>query len=150
MRLVGSISRALVADAEWQAVRDVVARPELQVIVSNVTEAAFRLDAAFPPRLTDLLYTRFERLPDGPPLCVIPTELVDDNGPRLAAMVDRLADGLERGPEFREWLARRGRFCPPRQGRSTTGTPAAEGAALLERRRGPTEARLPGTEPHSL
>src|SRR3989442_752542 len=58
-RLVGAISRALVADAEWHAVRDLVARPELQVIVSNVTEAGFRLDASFPARLTDLLHTRF-------------------------------------------------------------------------------------------
>src|SRR3989442_10325321 len=149
-RLVGSISRALVADAEWQAVRDVVARPELQVIVSNVTEAAFRLDAAFPPRLTDLLYTRFERLPDGPPLCVIPTELVDDNGPRLAAMVDRLADGLERGPEFREWLARRVRFCSSLVDRVTTGTPAADGQAPLGRRLGYADALLTVTEPHSF
>src|SRR5256712_4183151 len=150
MRLVGSISRALVADAEWQAVRDVVARPELQVIVSNVTEATFRLDAAFPPSLTDLLYTRFERLPDVPPLCVIPTELVDDNGPRLAAMVDRLADGLERGPEFREWLARRVRFCSSLVDRITTGTPAADGQALLERRLGYAHAPLPVPQPPSL
>src|SRR5438093_631621 len=95
-RLVGAISRALVADTEWPAVRDVVARPELQVIVSNVTEAGFRPDATFPARLTDLLYTRFARLPDGPPVFVIPTELVDDNGQRLAAMIERLADDLER------------------------------------------------------
>src|SRR5205814_6482235 len=91
--------------------REVVVRPELQTIVSNVTEAGFRPDAGFPPKLTDLLYTRFERLPDGPPLFVIPTELVDANGPRLAAMVGRLADRLERGPEVRDWLARRVRFC---------------------------------------
>src|SRR5881396_3895062 len=37
-RLVGSISRALVADAEWPAVRDVATRPDVQTIVSNVTE----------------------------------------------------------------------------------------------------------------
>ncbi|OLD20565.1 MAG: hypothetical protein AUJ01_04010 [Acidobacteria bacterium 13_1_40CM_3_65_5] len=43
-RLIGSISRALVADPEWDAVREVAARPELQVIVSNVTEAGFRLE----------------------------------------------------------------------------------------------------------
>jgi len=30
-RLIGAISRALIADAEWPAVRDLVARPELQV-----------------------------------------------------------------------------------------------------------------------
>src|SRR5213596_547751 len=103
-RLVGSISRALIADAEWPAVRDLVARPELQVIVSNVTEVGFRPDAGFPARLTDLLHTRFVRLPDGPPVFVIPTELVDENGPRLAAMVHHLADGREHGTKFREWL----------------------------------------------
>src|SRR5213080_1229533 len=149
-RLIGSISRALLADAEWHAVRNVVARPELQVIVSNVTEGAFRLDAAFPPRLTDLLYTRFVRLPDGPPLFVIPTELVDDNGPRLAAMVDRLVDGLEQGPEFRQWLGRRVRFCSSLVDRITTGTPARDVRATLERRLGYVDALLTVTEPHSL
>src|SRR3989475_8971097 len=56
----------------------------------------FRPDASFPARLTDLLHTRFVRLPDGPPVFVIPTELLDDNGPRVAAMVDRLADEIGR------------------------------------------------------
>ncbi len=149
-RLVGAISRALVADAEWPAVRDVVARPELQVIVSNVTEAGFRSDASFPRRLTDLLQTRFVRLPDGPPLFVIPTELVDDNGPRLAAMVDRLAGGLAQGPEFREWLGRRVRFCSSLVDRITTGTPPRDVRAALEQRLGYADALLTVTEPHSL
>ena len=149
-RLVGAISRALVADADWPAVRDVVARPELQVIVSNVTEAGFRSDASFPARLTDLLHTRFARLPDGPPVYVIPTELVEDNGPRLAAMVDRLVDGLEQGPEFRQWLGRRVRFCSSLVDRITTGTPARDVRATLERRLGYVDALLTVTEPHSL
>src|SRR2546422_2119873 len=149
-RLIGAISRALIADAEWPAVRDLVARPELQVIVSNVTEAGFRPDASFPARLTDLLHTRFVRLPDGPPVFVIPTELLDDNGPRLAAMVDRLADGLERGPEFRRWLGRRVQFCSSLVDRITTGTPARDVRAALERRLGYADALLTVTEPQAL
>ena len=149
-RLVGAISRALVADTEWSAVRDVVARPELQVIVSNVTEAGFRLDATYPARLTDLLYTRFARLPDGPPVFVIPTELVDDNGRHLAAMVDRLADDLERGVEFRDWLRARVRFCASLADRITTGTPSRGVRLALERRLGYADALLTVTEPHSL
>jgi tagaturonate reductase len=149
-RLIGAISRALVADAEWPAVRDVVARPELQVIVSNVTEAGFRSDAGFPARLTDLLHTRFARLPDGPPVFVIPTELVDDNGPRLAAMVDHLAGGLERGAQFRQWLGARVRFCSSLADRITTGTPARDVRAALERRLGYVDALLTVTEPQSL
>ena len=149
-RLVGAISRALVADAEWHAVRDLVARPELQVIVSNVTEAGFRLDASFPARLTDLLHTRFARLPDGPQVFVIPTELVDDNGPRLAAMVDRLADGLGQGPEFRKWLGARVRFCSSLVDRITTGMPAPDVRGALEQRLGYADALLTVTEPHAL
>jgi tagaturonate reductase len=149
-RLVGAISRALLADAEWPTVRDLVARPELQLIVSNVTEAGFRPDATFPARLTDLLRTRFERLPDGPPVFVIPTELVDDNGPRLAAMVDHLADGLDRAAEFRAWLGRRVRFCSSLVDRITTGTPAPDVHAALERRLGYADALLTVAEPQAL
>src|SRR5256885_5103134 len=46
-RLVGSISRALVADTQWDVVGELVARPELRVIVSNATEAGVRLGRAF-------------------------------------------------------------------------------------------------------
>ena len=149
-RLIGAISRALIADAEWPAARDLVARPELQVIVSNVTEAGFRPDAGFPARLTDLLHTRFVRLPEGPPVFVIPTELVDENGPRLAAMVHHLADGREHGTKFREWLRARVRFCSSLVDRITTGMPAAQVRAALEQRLGYSDALLTVTEPHAL
>jgi tagaturonate reductase len=147
-RLVGSIARALVAETQWDAVREIVARPELRAIVSNVTEAGFRVDGAFPARLTDLLHTRFARLPDGPPLFVVPTELVDDNGPRLAAMVDQLADRREHAPVFRDWLRRRVRFCSSLVDRITTGTPAREAHAVLERSLGYGDALLTVAEPH--
>src|SRR5437016_5228226 len=149
-RLVGSISRALVADTQWDVVRELVARPELRVIVSNVTEAGFRLDAGFPARLTDLLHTRFARLPDGPELFVVPTELVDDNGPRLAAMVEQLAQGRERTPEFRDWLAGRVRFCSSLVERIATGPPARAVQAALERHLGYSDVLLTVTEPHSF
>jgi tagaturonate reductase len=114
-----------------------------------VTEAGFRPDGAFPARLTDLLHTRFVRLPDGPPLFVIPTELMDDNGPRLAAMVERLAQGVERGPQFCEWLARRVRFCSSLVDRITT-RPARDAHVALERRLGYADALLTVSEPHCL
>src|SRR5256884_7720909 len=66
-RLIGAISRALIADAEWPAVRDVVARREPQGIVSNVTEAGFRGDPNFPARLNDPLHARLVPLARGPP-----------------------------------------------------------------------------------
>jgi len=149
-RLIGSISRALVADTEWEAVREVATRPELQVIVSNVTEAGFRIESGFPARLTDLLYARFERLPEGPPVFVIPTELVPDNGPQLAAMVDKVAGGREGGDVFRRWLSTHVRFCSSLVDRITTGAPPAEQRAAIEHGLGYTDTLLTVTEPYAL
>jgi tagaturonate reductase len=161
VRLVGAVSRALVADAEWQAVCDAVAQPELQVIVSNVTEAGFRLDGAdarvgggggraptgFPAKLTDLLRARFERLREGPPLYVIPTELVPDNGARLRAMVSQCA--ARSGDRFREWLSTHVRFCSSLVDRITTAA-SADARAALEASLGYTDALLTVTEPYAL
>jgi tagaturonate reductase len=149
-RLIGSIARALIADTEWDAVREVAARPELQVIVSNVTEAAFRLESGFPGRLTDVLRARFERLPDGPPLFVIPTELVPDNGPRLAAMVDEVAQEGARSDEFRAWRSARVRFCASLVDRITTGAPPPDQRAALEASLGYADALLTVAEPYSF
>jgi len=102
-RMIGSITRGLVASGEWPAVRDVVSRPELRAIVSNVTEAGFAIDErdtrrdanavpfGFPAKLTELLYARFQRIPGGPPLTVIPTELVPDNVRACAKWSRRLS-----------------------------------------------------------
>jgi tagaturonate reductase len=163
-RLIGAFSRALHAHTEWNAVREVAARPELRVITSNVTEGGFRFDddepafdtdrdgapRSYPAKLTDLLFTRFTRLPDGPSLLVIPTELVDANGPRLAAMVDTLASGVPRAGAFREWLAAKVRFCSSLVDRITTGAPTPEAQAEIESRLGYRDALLTVTEPHSL
>lgn len=161
-RIIGSIARGLLADAEWEAVRSLAARPELGVIVSNVTEAGFRLGPndhepratgtaphSFPARLTDLLYTRYVRLPEGPRLLVIPTELVDDNGPRLADMVRVIAARLPSGKEFLRWLERHVRFASSLVDRITTApTPALREKLVSEL--GYRDELLTLTEPHAL
>jgi tagaturonate reductase len=145
-RLIGAISRALVADAEWEAVRQVAASPDLRVIVSNVTEAGFQRDGGFPARLTDALRARFERLPDGPLLFVIPTELVPDNGPQLATMVDELAGESS----FRRWLSTHVQFCSSLVDRITTGAPPADQRAALEAGLGYTDALITVAEPYAF
>lgn len=149
-RLIGSIARALVADTEWEAVREIVAQPELQVIVSNVTEAGFRREAAFPARLTDVLRARFERLPDGPLLFVIPTELFPDNGPRLAAMVDEVVGKGSSSDAFGAWLSTHVRFCSSLVDRITTGAPPPDQRAPLEAGLGYADELLTATEPYSF
>ena len=147
--LIGAISRALAADSQWSAVRDVAARPEIQVIVSNVSEAGFRIDAPFPGRLTDALHARFTRAVDAPPVFVIPTELVPDNGPRLAAMVDELAERHDQPQAFRAWLNARVRFCSSLVDRIVTALPPDQHSAL-EAQLGYRDALLTVTEPYVL
>ena len=138
--LIGAISRALAADDQWNVVRDVAATPAIRVIVSNVSEAGFRSDAPFPGRLTDALHARFTRAPDAPPVFVIPTELVPDNGPRLAAMVHEMAKKYDN--RFRDWLEARVRFCSSLVDRIVT--------AGLEAQLGYRDALLTVTEPYAL
>jgi tagaturonate reductase len=143
--LIGAISRALTADTQWDAVADVAARPETRVIISNVSEAGFRIDAPFPGRLTDALHARFTRSPDAPPVFVIPTELVPDNGPRLGAMVHELAPSQT----FRKWLESRVRFCSSLVDRIVT-MPANNPRESLEATLGYRDALLTVTEPYAL
>ena len=147
--LIGAISRALSADRQWNDVRDVAAGPEIRVIVTNVSEAGFRIDAPFPARLTDALHARFAHAPDAPPLFVIPTELVPDNGPRLAAMVEELAGRYDRPHEFRDWLKARVRFCSSLVDRIVTAPPPDQHAAL-EATLGYRDALLTVSEPYAL
>ena len=140
--VIGAISRALSADSQWDTVLDVAAQPEIRVIISNVSEAGFKIDAPFPARLTEALHARFARAPDAPPVFVIPTELIPDNGPRLAAMVDELALRYEQA--FRDWLEARVRFCSSLVDRIVTAPPPDQ--LLL----GYRDALLTVTEPYAL
>ena len=137
--LVGAISRAV------DHLGDVASNPEIQVIISNVSEAGFRIDAPFPARLTKALHARFTRAPDAPPVFVIPTELVPDNGPRLAAMVHELAGSQT----FRDWLKARVRFCSSLVDRIVTVPPPDQHAAL-EAQLGYRDALLTVAEPYAL
>jgi len=161
--LVGAISRALVAETQWDAVRAIAATPELRVVVSNVTEAGFRLDepepkpgnparvpASFPAKLTDLLYTRFTRLPHGPRLLVIPTELVPGNGPLLAGMVAELASRYGNAHEFQAWVGTQVHFCSSLVDRITTGLPEPSLRDTIESGLGYRDGLLTLTEPYSL
>lgn len=136
--LIGAISRT---------VSELPALPDLRVIVSNTSEAGFRIDAPFPGRLTDVLHARFTRAPNAPPVFVIPTELVSDNGPRLAAMVHELAKQYDQN--FRDWLQARVRFCSSLVDRIVTAPPPDQHAEL-EATLGYRDALLTVTEPYAL
>jgi len=65
-------------------------------------------------------------------------------------VVHHLADGLEHGTKFREWLRARVWFCSSLVDRITTGMPVAHVRAVLEQQLGYSDALLTVTEPHAL
>jgi tagaturonate reductase len=81
---ITSLTRVLRWREDYQEVLALVAQPQLQVIVTNTSEAGF---PELPARLAPLLRHRAEQLPHAPPLLVIPTELIPENGKVLARAI---------------------------------------------------------------
>jgi tagaturonate reductase len=121
--IVSSVSRALSARDEWDAVLAVARDPNIELVVSNTTEVGITLDesddyAAAPPRSFPGKLTRFlverARAFDFDPrrgVLVLPCELIEDNGSRLRDIVRTLARRWELGPAFDHWLTSSVVFC---------------------------------------
>jgi tagaturonate reductase len=107
-----SVSRALVAAAEWDEVRAAARAPDLRVVLSNTTEAGYDLHPAdrpadapprsFPAKLLTLLRERCEA--GLPGVTVVPCELREDNADLLRGIVQRLARDWNLPGAFRQWL----------------------------------------------
>lgn len=132
-----AISRVLDADTEWKQVLDCAHNQNIQIIVSNTTEAGIKLvqedilrhpPASFPGKLLAFLYERFHAFggSDRSGMVIVPTELIPDNGTKLEAIVLELAhlNGLE--DEFIAWLENYNHFCNSLVDRIVAGKPNAE------------------------
>lgn len=119
VQLVASISRALTAAADWDAVLEFAKSPDLRAIVSNTTEAGMVLDradqdwparpetapASFPAKLLVVLRTIFEAGADRTGPLVLPCELLDNNADRLQALVlEQAEDWAWTDAAFTTWL----------------------------------------------
>jgi tagaturonate reductase len=112
---VHSISRALVANEEWNRVLEVARSPTLRWIVTNATEAGYAVDPAdrvdssppssLPGKLVGVLFERFRS--GGEPLVLLPCELIQGNATRLREIVHNLAREWSLSAEFVTWVAER-------------------------------------------
>ena len=109
---VTSVSRAIVADNDWEAVLDVARSPDLRFILSNTTEVGYNLHEedrpdgvprSFPGKLLLALKVRYEA--GGNPMTVIPCELIDGNASRLRNIILDLAEQWNLGQDFTGWLS---------------------------------------------
>ena len=137
------ISRVLSARSQWQEVLQCAANMEMQVIISNTTEVGISLveedihqqpPASFPGKLLAFLYQRYKVCKgsvDGG-MVIIPTELIVDNGKKLAAIVERLAAYNKLEERFVSWLREACRWCSSLVDRIVPGKPDASTLQQLE------------------
>ena len=136
-RVIGSVSRLLVADKEWDKIEVAIRQREMRVILSNATETGLRFDPAdavdsrpprsFPGKLTRLLFERW-RATNGrdADIAVIPTELVLNNGLLVQAVLMEQAQAWNLGDAFLNWLKNSVHVASTLVDRIVVGTPRAE------------------------
>lgn len=110
---VQTISASYQAKSEWLAVVRLVAHGKIRTILSNATEAGYKLDAedrfsdspprSLPAKLTQLLLARFESKQS--PLQLLPCELIERNAEKLKALVLEQIAIWKLPDAFRAWVA---------------------------------------------
>jgi tagaturonate reductase len=161
-RVIASVSRALSASAEWDAVLALARSPELSLVFSNTTEVGIVLDESdtfdtapprsFPGKLARFLYERaaaFE-FDATKGVVVIPCELIEDNGARLKGIVLALAERWGLDARFARWLDAAVPFCDTLVDRIVPGAPKGAEAERLRAALGYDDALLTTCEPYRL
>lgn len=120
-RVISSVSRCLnpYEAEDYKKMMDVAVSDDLEIIVSNTTEAGIVCDpacqltdipcASFPGKLTQVLLERYKAGKKG--LIILACELIDNNGKELQKCVNQYIDqwGLEEG--FKKYVNEQCTFC---------------------------------------
>ena len=121
MRVISSVSRCLnpYEEAGFEAMMEVAASDDLEIVVSNTTEAGIVYDpacqltdkpaASFPGKLTQVLYHRFQAGKKG--LIMLACELIDNNGKELQKCVNQYIDQWGLSEDFRKYINEDCTFC---------------------------------------
>jgi tagaturonate reductase len=154
--IITSISRVLNPYNQWQAYLDLAEIDELDIIVSNTTEAGIAFDPqdqsdttpkSFPGKLTALLYQRYQANKSG--YTIIPCELIDRNGEKLKECVQQYSTLWSLGDDFNQWLENENTFCCSLVDRIVPGYPRAK-AEELNQQHGYEDRLMVTAEPFML
>lgn len=160
-RINSAVSRVLGAQSDWEQILECAQDSDMQVIISNTTEAGIQLvnddirrhpPVSFPGKLLAFLYERFRAFGGSPHsgMVIVPTELVENNGKKLESIVLELAHLNSLPEEFIEWLEQYNHFCNSLVDRIVPGRPDAEKQAALEVELGYRDKLLCMAEAYSL
>ena len=120
-RVISSVSRCLnpYEKADYEKMMDVAASDDLEIIVSNTTEAGIVYDPAcqqndcppssFPAKLTQVLYHRYKAGKKG--IIMLACELIDNNGKELQKCCNNYAKDWNLEAEFIDWMNNANTFC---------------------------------------
>lgn len=162
-QIIRSYERIRCLRPQGSAARDyrqflaLAAHPDLQICISNTTEAGLRYvpgpltedppPAAFPARIAAFLHRRFTAFQGSPEsgLIFLPCELVEENGSLLRACILRHAADWGLGDAFADWVLHRNTFCNTLVDRIVPGFPADAEACWQEL--GCRDALLTAAEP---
>ena len=118
-RVISSVSRCINPYGEWDKVLELAVSDDLEIIVSNTTEAGIVHDTestfdqvppiTFPAKLTRVLYERFKA--GKPGIIMLSCELIDNNGKELLKCVHQYIDDWKLPEDFRRWIDEENIFC---------------------------------------
>lgn len=118
-RVISCVSRCLNPYGDWDKVLEVARSADLEIVVSNTTEAGIVHEAesrfdqeppvSFPAKLTRVLYERWEAGQKG--LIILSCELIDNNGKELLRCVNEYISDWKLEEGFRRWVNEENIFC---------------------------------------
>ena len=118
-RVISCVSRCLNPYESWDSVLELARSKDLEIIVSNTTEAGIVHDnestfdqvppTSFPAKLTRVLYERFKAGLDG--VVILSCELIDNNGKELLRCVNQYIEDWKLETEFKAWVNEKNIFC---------------------------------------
>ena len=156
-----SISRVLSAVEDWTAILEYAKSEELTVVTSNTTEVGIvyteenildGVPSSFPGKLLAILHTRFVHFngDHSKGLVIIPAELIEENGTKLADILNRLADHNQLGEAFKNWLNWANPICNTLVDRIVPGKLSAADQAATEAALGYSDELMIMSEPFGL
>lgn len=156
-----SISRVLSAVEDWTVILEFAKSNDLSVVTSNTTEVGIvyteenifdGVPTSFPGKLLAILHARFVHfngdLSKG--LVIVPAELIEENGTKLADILNRLAMHNQLGAAFNHWLNHSNPICNTLVDRIVPGKLSAADQAATEAELGFSDALMIMAEPFGL